>query len=200
MTEGQIGLSSVLGTKPVGTGGFLDPVKIVGSFGIKEGMRIADFGSGAGYFTILVAEIVGSSGKVIAVDIMDDALATVRAKAQAERLTNVETVKSNLEVAGSSGADSGSQDMVLLVNALYQSEKKISIIEEARRILKPEGKLILIDWQKGTGGFGPPDDRRLNSEAMRNITLSAGFELENVIDAGVFHYGFIFKKIGNNHS
>ncbi|MDP3954644.1 MAG: class I SAM-dependent methyltransferase [bacterium] len=183
-----------LAGKPIGTGGFLDPQKVVMSFGIREGMRVADFGSGAGYFTILAAKIVGQGGRIIAIDIMDDALATLRAKASAEGITNIDTVKSNLEVPGSSGINNSSQDMVLAVNVLFQSEEKISIIKEAHRVLKDNGRMILIDWQKGTGGFGPPDDLRLNSEAMKSLAVEAGFELEAVIDAGVFHYGFVFKK------
>ena len=66
-----------------GTGGFMNPEKIIGGFGIKEGMMIADFGSGAGYFTILLGQRVGKNGKVYALDIQESALDNVRVKAKA---------------------------------------------------------------------------------------------------------------------
>jgi predicted methyltransferase len=178
-----------------GSGGFMDPQKIVGYFGIGEGMKVADFGSGAGYFTILLGKMVGESGTVTAIDILDSALETLRAKAKAEGLKNVETIRSNLEVPGGSGLASDSQDMVLLANILFQNEDKTLIIAEAKRVLKPNGTLIVIDWRKGTGGFGPPDDLRVGHEELRQIIAGSGFRFSNEIDAGVFHFGMVFKKV-----
>src|SRR3989338_1534227 len=96
----------------LGTGGFMNPEKIAAEFGIKEGMMIADFGSGAGYFTILLGQRVGTSGKVSALDIQESALDNVRVKARAIGLENVETIRANLEVLGSSGLADNSQDIV----------------------------------------------------------------------------------------
>ncbi len=174
----------------------MDPERIVVGFGLAEGMHVADFGSGAGYFTILVAKRVGDSGLVTAVDILNSALETLRAKAKVDGLGNIQTVRSNLEVFGSSGLASDSQDAVLLANILFQSSNKPAIIAEARRVLKPGGALIVIDWKKGTGGFGPPEDLRTEEEEMKQLIQgSDGLQFQNQIDAGVFHYGQIFKKL-----
>ncbi len=179
---------------PKGTGGFMDPNKIVAGFGIKEGMMIADFGSGAGYFTILLAQRVGVEGKVFALDVQESALDNVRVKAKAAGLENVETIRSNLEVAGSSGLADNSQDMVLLANILFQSEQKGDIIKEAIRVLKNAGSLVVIDWKRTAGGFGPPDNLRTDDVAMRSLVMGEGLIFENDIDAGQFHYGMKFKK------
>ena len=80
------------------TGGFLNPESTVREFGLKERMSVADFGSGAGYFTILIAQMVGKEGKVYALDIMESALDSVREKAKASGLENVEIIRTNLEV------------------------------------------------------------------------------------------------------
>lgn len=181
--------------KPVGTGGFLDPQKIVNSFGITESMRIADFGSGAGYFTIIMAKIAGESALVSAVDILDSALDQVRTKAKNEGLRNIQTIRANLEIFGGSGLDNDSQDIVLLANILFQSDQKSEIVKEAKRVLRPGGRLILIDWRQGTGGFGPPDNLRLDEEAMRSLVTQQDFQFVSTIDTGSFHYGLIFQKI-----
>lgn len=179
-----------------GTGGFMNPDKIAGGFGIKEGMMIADFGSGAGYFTILLGQRVGKDGKVFALDIQESALDNVRVKAKAAGLENIETIRSNLEVLDSSGLADNSQDMVLLANILFQSEKKGEIIKEAVRVLKSGGSLVVIDWKiaSGQGGFGPPDNLRTDEVVMRSLVLGEGVVFENEIDAGQFHYGMKFKK------
>jgi SAM-dependent methyltransferase len=89
-----------------------------------------------------------------------------------------------------------SQDMVLLANILFQNSNKSPIVSEARRALRPGGSLIVIDWRKGTGGFGPPDDLRTDEEAMKQLVIgSDGLQFVSSVDAGIFHYGMIFKKI-----
>jgi len=178
----------------LGTGGFMNPDKIAGEFGIQDGMTVSDFGSGAGYFTILMGRKVGPNGKVFALDIQEPALDNVRVKAKAAGLENVETVRANLEVPGSSGLVDGSQDMVLLANILFQSDQKEAIIKEAVRVLKGGGTLVVVEWKRATGGFGPPDNLRTDDISMRSLVLGAGMVFEKDIDAGQFHYGLKFKK------
>lgn len=178
----------------LGTGGFLNPDMIVNEFGLREGMNVADFGSGAGYFTILIAQRVGKEGRVYALDIMETALDSVRAKAKSAELENVETIQTNLEVLGSSGLADQSQDVVLLANILFQSDKKSEIIRESKRVLKDGGSLIVVDWRKNTGGFGPPDSLRTDETAMRSLTTGEGLVFERDFNAGQFHFGMIFKK------
>ena len=178
----------------LGTGGFLNPELIINEFGLREGMSVADFGSGAGYFTIIIAERVGKEGRVYALDIMETALDSVRAKAKASELENIETIRTNLEVLGSSGLFDQSQDIVLLANILFQSDKKTEIVREAKRVLNDGGSLIIIDWRKGAGGFGPPDSLRTDEVAMRSLAVGEGFIFDKVFNAGQFHFGMMFRK------
>ena len=159
------------GSYPVGTGGFLNPDRIVDELHIQEGMQIADFGSGSGYFTISMGE---------------------RVKAGVKNLENIETIRADLEVLGSSSLPDNSQDIVLLANILFQSDKKAEIFKEAMRILKKEGTMIVIDWKKGTGSFGPPDGRRTDDLEMISMAEKSNFKLKSKLDAGQFHYGLIF--------
>ena len=180
--------------RPHGTGGFLDPDRIVDEFNIREGMHIADFGSGAGHFAILMAERTGPTGMVYAIDVQEDKLDEVRVKADVKNLENIETVRADLEVLGSSGLPDNSQDFVLLTNILFQSNKKPDILKEAIRVLKKDGTMIIIDWKKGTGGFGPPEDLRTDDSEMASLAQKSNFVLKNKMDAGQFHYGLVFAK------
>jgi ubiquinone/menaquinone biosynthesis C-methylase UbiE len=189
---------SITGTgNSFSTGGFLNPDMIINEFGLRPGMSVADFGSGAGYFAILTAERVGKEGRVYALDIMESALDSVREKARAAGLENIEAIRTDLEVLGSSGLADQSQDIVLLANILFQSEKKVEIIKEAKRVLKDGGSLIIIDWKKGAGGFGPPDSLRTDDMAMRSLAVGEGFMFDRSFDAGQFHFGMMFRKAHN---
>lgn len=191
----QVSASSIFsGTRPVGTGGFLDPLSIVEQFGIKDGMKVADLGSGGGYFAIYMAERVGPSGKVYALDILEEKLDNLRARARSQGLENIETIRTNLEVLGSSSLSDNSQDLVLISNVLFQSQKQEDIIREGVRVLKSKSDFIIIDWNKGTGGFGPPDDLRPSQESIKAAAERQGLVFVRDLNAGQFHFGLIFNK------
>ncbi len=184
----------VMPALPTGSGGFMSPDIIVESFGLQPGMKVADFGSGAGYFTILIAQKIGESGVVTAVDILESALETVRAKAAVGGFKNLQTVRADLEVLGGSGLADDSQDIVLLANILFQSNKRSEIVQEAKRVLTSNGLLIFIDWKKGGGGVGPPDANRVDAQEIKSVFESQGLSFVREIDAGAFHFGLIYRK------
>lgn len=177
-----------------GTKGFLDARATVRSFGIRPGMRVADFGCGFGYFTMLMAHEVGDDGRVIALDVQLPALESVRAKAKDDNLSNIETVHADLEISGSSGLADGSQDFVLIANVLFQSQKKEAILGEAKRVLDSAGRLVVLEWDKGAGGFGPPDDLRMNRASMQKLIEGQGLVFERLLETGQYHYGMVFTK------
>lgn len=184
---------------PVSSEGFLNPDAVVGEFGITPGMRIADFGCGAGHIGIIAAQQTGKDGFVTALDIMEDKLESIKARAKAAGLENIETKRANLEVPGNTGLGDGTQDLVLLINILFQSNKKSDILKEAKRVLKSGGSAVLVDWKKGGpsgpgGGFGPPNELRTEISDMQGLFTTEGFSLVRQFNAGQFHYGMIFRK------
>lgn len=179
----------------------MNPDVVVGEFGITAGMQIADFGCGAGHIGIMAAQQTGKDGHVVALDIMEDKLESIKARAKAAGLENLETKRANLEVVGNTGIADGTQDMVLLINILFQSNKKSDILKEAKRVLKSGGLAILVEWKKSVAGFlpagrqvGPPNELRTEDSAMQNLFFTEGFTLVRQFNAGQFHYGLIFKK------
>jgi len=176
-----------------GTGGFLNPKRIIEEFDIKEGMKIADFGCGAGYFTISMAKAVGQEGKVYTLDVLKTALESVHSKAKAEGLLNIESIWANLEVTNGSKLENKSIDLVLLANILFQSTQKADIIKEAKRVLKNKGKIIIIEWQK-TQPMGPSENLIVPKELVQNLAKKEKLKLEKEFPAGDNHWGMIFTK------
>ncbi len=177
-----------------GTGGFLNPQKILTELEIKTPAKIADFGCGHGYFSIPLANVVGEEGVIYAVDILQDALNEVRSKAQQLGIKNIETIRGNLEVPGGSKLPGNSCDMVLLANILYQSQKKNDIIKEADRVIKHGGSLIIIDWQITGQNLTADSGWRISQGEAQRLVQAENFSFEREFDAGKYHYGLIFKK------
>src|SRR5438093_3781437 len=77
---------------------FFEPLtrRLFEDAGIGDGMRVLDMGCGAGDVSLLVAELVGSSGSVVGVDLNPDVVAFASARANARGLQNVEFVRGDI--------------------------------------------------------------------------------------------------------
>ena len=177
-----------------GPGAFLDTGRIVSSLGFVAGMHIADLGCGSGFFAVATARMVGTNGIVTAVDIRQEPLDEVRAKAESMGLGNVRPVRGDLEVLGGTSIGDNTQDFAILENVLFQSKKKEAMIAEAVRMTKPGGRVVLIDWKKGEGGFGPPDELRTSEEDLKRMAAEATLKFERVLDVGQLYIGLTFVK------
>ena len=173
--------------------GFVDPKDIVKKLGIEPGMEIADFGVGAGYYAVLLAEAVGDKGRVYAVDILEEVLTKAKSHDHG-RHDNIEFLLGDLEQQGGSGLGDNQVDMVLISNTLFQFENKPAGLAEAHRVLRSGGALVLIDWSDSFGGLGPHDDNILPENDAKLLCEAANFTYVKNIDAGDHHYGLVYKK------
>lgn len=176
-----------------GTGGFLNPEETIKQLNIKKGMRIADFGCGAGYFVIPMAKIVEDKGKIYALDVLETALESVRSRARIQGIFNVETKRCNLEILGASGIEDNSIDLVLLHNILFQSDNKDGIIKEAARVIAPKGEISIIEWLPGQL-LGPPKNLIVSAETIKEIAFKEGLRIKKEIYPDQYHWGLIFEK------
>lgn len=174
---------------------FIKPETILKQIGLQAGMQVADLGCGTGYFSLPAARLVGSRGKVYAIDVQKSALAQLRKEAQSRGVVGLEMVWSDVEVPGATKIAAHSLDMAFLINTLFQAQNKRAVIGEAKRLLKPDSYLLLIDWQPGDAAMGPRIDKRLDLASIRQIMKESGFVEEKSIDAGSHHFGLLFKAL-----
>lgn len=171
---------------------FLTPERIVKTFNLEKGDHAADFGAGHGFFAIPMAKIVGGNGKVYAFDVQKSALDILRAKAKLDHLLNIEPVWADLEQPRGSKLKDAYLDFVLIANILFQTENKQNLFEEAFRLLRPKGRLAIIEWDDTPSPLGPA--ARVKKDSIKNLSIEAGFTLDREFDAGSHHYGILFKK------
>ncbi|OGZ44469.1 MAG: hypothetical protein A2719_05055 [Candidatus Ryanbacteria bacterium RIFCSPHIGHO2_01_FULL_45_22] len=176
---------------------FLHPSIVTQYLEILPGMRIADFGCGSGHWAIILARAVGSSGTVFAIDVQESALEATRAQARLAHITNVETIRGNVEVPGATMLKDRTVDAVMISNMLFQADEKEKVAGEAARIIKPGGRLFLIDWdpatEQTTPSLGPPLAQRMTRQDAEQLFTSKGFHFEKEFNAGSHHYGLIFR-------
>jgi len=174
----------------------LDVEIILTKAGIEEGMRVADLGCGTtGHFVFPAASIVGKNGTVYAVDIMKTSLESIKKRRKLENLENIQAVWSNIEVFNATEIESGSLDVAMLINTLYQSHKRVEILREAVRMLKRSATLIVVEWKKVNLPFGPPVEERVKKELLQAGAQRLGFKQGKDFFVGQYHYGLIFTKL-----
>lgn len=173
---------------------FLNPEKVIEEWDIRPGDIIADFGCGAGFFSIPLGKRVGSNGRVYALDIRPEALEAVKAKIKINHLFNIETTRADLESDRGSGLKSETIDKVVITNILFQAENKERILEEAHRILKPGGSAMVIEWNENKTSSGPVLPKTISMGNAEQMFKEANFTLTKKFNAGSHHYGLIFKK------
>jgi ubiquinone/menaquinone biosynthesis C-methylase UbiE len=163
---------------------------------IGDRMKVADLGCGSsGHFVFPGARIVGKRGIMYAVDILRTALEAINKRARVENLANIKTVWSNLEIFGATKIEAGSLDVGLLINTLYQSHKRAEILRESTRLLKKNGKLVIVEWKNVAAPFGPPAEERVKKDLLENAVKKLGLKPEDEFEAGSYHYGLIYIKL-----
>lgn len=185
-----------IGTLKISGGNILlDPFYILEEAGLGAEMKVADLGCGAaGHFVIPAGKIIGEKGVVYAVDLLKSVLEAVKSRARLEDVNNVETVWSNLEIYGATKINSGSLDMALLINTLFQIKKRDEVLREAVRLVKPGGRVLVVEWGLGEAPLGPPPSMRLSRDAVREMAVKNNLKELKEFKAGPYHYGIIFIK------
>ena len=164
---------------------YLDPDRILRAFRLTRGMRVADIGTGTGFFAIPAARIVGPAGKVYAVDLVPEMLEELQAKLAREPVPNLEALRSTEDRIPLADA---STDFAFLACVLHELDGPGTLLE-CRRILTRTGRLGIVDWKKEDMEFGPPKAHRLDEEEARSILRDAGFHPTTTFEAGRYHYG-----------
>jgi len=170
----------------------LPPKETLENFDLKQGDIFADIGCGTGYFSFPAAEIVASEGKVFAMDISNEMIEDVVKKQDEENITNIEVVKTeeNDLVIPEETATYSFMSLVF-----HEIKYKKLFLTEIRRILKEDGKLLIIEWIKKDTGMGPKVEERLATEEIQESLKHHGFKIEKTEEISDTFVGILARKI-----
>jgi len=125
---------------------FLHPrLEVLQEVGIRQGFHVLDFGCGPGSYVTPLADVVGPSGKIYALDICPLAIKMVEKRAAKKHLANVIPIQSD----GQTGLPHKSLDVILLYDVFHDLDQPEKVLKELHRVLKPGGLLSFSDHHLG---------------------------------------------------
>jgi ubiquinone/menaquinone biosynthesis C-methylase UbiE len=152
------------------------PARVIEDLHLKHGWRVADVGCGRGYLTFDMARAVGDAGKVYAVDISENALKSLRERAERQNQANIDIVHSaptdtKLTTASVDAA------VVCLVFHHVPEQQRQALLNNIANALVPGGYLYVLDFRTDPP---PPFHKReglLSRETFIELAKQAGLEL-----------------------
>jgi ubiquinone/menaquinone biosynthesis C-methylase UbiE len=173
---------------------FVDPDIVVHQSGVTSGAVVVDFGCGSGFFSLAFARAVGDEGRVYAMDILPSALEAVASRAKTLGLTNVTTQRANLERDHGTKLEDNSVDWVIMKDILFQNKHQEVMLRETYRILRPGGRVFIMEWDSRDQSVGPDISLRIPKDRLVSLAQSVQLRLTQEHQVGDFHYAFVFQK------
>ncbi len=175
--------------------GLIDPFLLLERIGVEMGWVIADLGCGAlGHFVFPAASVVGAEGHVYAIDVQRLAIEHLQREVRHHQYWHVRPIWADIEAPRPTPVPERSVDLTLIVNTLYLAREQSRWIQEAWRMTRPHGQLMVIDWRPDAAPLGPEAGLRLHPDALRESICAQGWTLEADIDVGDHHFGCLFRR------
>ena len=153
------------------------PERALSLAGIEAGMTVADIGAGSGYMTMRIAPLVGPTGKVYATDIQPALLQRLQQKISASGVSNVEIV---LGTDTDARLPESTVDVALLVDVYHELQHPREMLRSIRRSLKPDGRLVLVEYRKEDATIPIAPTHRLSVAAATAEVESEGFRFDHL--------------------
>ena len=166
------------------------PSKAVAALGIRKGQVVADVGAGSGYYTVRLARAVGRDGRVYATDIQPQMLELLKQRASRERLDNVVPV---LAREDDPGLPEATLDLVLMVDVYHELSRPQRVLQQLRRTLKPDGRLVLIEFRKESPWVPIREEHKMSVKEARLELEAEGYGFDRVIDVLPWQHILVFQ-------
>lgn len=166
-------------------------------FGFIPGQKVVDLGSGAGHYASALSRVLGPSGRVYAVDIDDTMLVRLKNEATKAGLQNIDVIWGDIEKESGTKLRDNLADGAVFSNILFQLGDRQGAVREAKRVVKPGGKICVVEWADLTflkGVLKEHERSPVSEDEAKKVFQSEGLVFERAFDAGEHHYGHIYKK------
>jgi SAM-dependent methyltransferase len=147
------------------------PDDVLDALHLEQAARVADLGAGTGYFSVRIAKRV-PEGKVFAIDVEPDMVRYLRERAQREQLGVLVPVLASAEAANLPEP----VDLILVVDTYHHIDHRIAYFFKLRGLLRPNGRLVIVDFKADTPN-GPPPEHRISPERVTAELNAASYSL-----------------------
>ena len=165
------------------------PAEVIAALALRNGETIADIGAGSGYFAFRFARPIGNSGRVYAVDVDPDMILHMNRRIRDLKLINVVTV---LSAPDDPLLADNSIDRFFVCNTWHHLENPPKYMGLIKRMLKPGGQLIIIDYKMKTSPAGLPPEMKVPKRDVVKQLESNGFKLIGEHDFLSSQYFLVF--------
>jgi ubiquinone/menaquinone biosynthesis C-methylase UbiE len=165
------------------------PHEVLTALSLKPGEVIADIGAGSGYFTFPIAHHLGPEGKVYAVDVSPDMILHLNRRIRDLKTTNVVTVLADPD---DPLLPEQSVNRFFICDVWHHVENPSKYLGMIKKVLKPGGQVIMIDFQKKELPFGPPMEMKIARKDLIKQMESNGFRLAKEHSFLPYQYFLVF--------
>ncbi|WP_174733484.1 class I SAM-dependent methyltransferase [Mesobacillus harenae] len=151
----------------------ITPEQVISMLQIENRDVIADLGAGNGYFTVPMA--MKTEEPILAVDIQPEMLKLLKKHAEEKNVKNIRSIESGLEQIP---IEDGVADKILIAFVLHEVPDIDKVMDELKRMKKPEGKILILEWQAVEAEMGPPLHERIPLEDLKQQVEKNGFVSE----------------------
>ena len=179
--------------KPHGAGRssfeLVDVNLIFGELALTPLTVFLDLGCGTGNYTIAAAKLLGPRAVIYGVDTWEEGLNELKQRAKAENLSNIVALRS--DVNEHIPLESATVDVCFMATVLHDLLRESTgeaVMTEIARVLKPNGRLSIVEFKKQEDGPGPPVNVRLSPEETEKVFTCYGFVKHGLHDVGQYNY------------
>ncbi len=165
------------------------PHEVLTALNIKPGETIADIGAGSGYFSLKLVHFVGDKGKVYAVDVSPDMVRHLNRRIRETKTTNVVTILADND--DPLLADR-SVNRFFICDVWHHVENQTKYLSLMKKMLKPGGEIVMIDFHKKELPFGPPMQMKIAREDVIKQMEANGFRLSKEHTFLPYQYFLVF--------
>ncbi|AFM23812.1 methyltransferase domain-containing protein [Desulfomonile tiedjei] len=163
-----------------------DPDRVFRELALKEGDWFLDVGCGTGEYSVHASKIVGESGTVYALDKDADLIVDLSKEANAQGLRNIKAIAT--DITAPLPIQDDCIDVCLIATVLHipnVARSKNMLFSEVRRVLRPHGRVAIVECKKEHWYWGPPEHIRLASEDIDISIAPFGYEKIGLTDLGL---------------
>lgn len=168
------------------------PSEVLKALNLSKEAAVADIGAGSGYFSIPLAKAVGKKGKVYAIDIDEKLLNYLEKRAEYAGIKNIEIVKSKPD---NPLLEPLSVDLVFICNTWHHIEKRDEYLQLLYKSLKPNGRLVMVDYIDKETPHGPPLNERIPRDKLIEECKQGKFSLYGEYYFLPYQYFLIFSRM-----